>query len=392
MRRARYQQGCLIREKRKLGPDAWVFLWREINSKGVRQQRKHKIGTVAQYPTEAAAQRALEPFRVRVNSEQPAMVQMTVSTLAAHYWQEEGGKNAYSTQQGYKSYLNSWILPRWGEVKLYDVKTIAVESWLSQLQVACGETTKPMARGTKAKIRNIMSALFNHAIRHELLPKGNNPIRLVRQSAKRERIPETLTAEELQSLFLELGQRERTLVLLDVPTGMRVGELLGGQWRDVDFEGKAFKISRSVWHQHIGPVKTEESEKVMPLSDEMVADLKAWREFTAYPADSDWIFASPVMKGNQPLWPENLIKQIRKAAKRAGIVKHLSWHVFRHTFATLLAQNNEDVKTVQALMRHANSRVTMDVYTHAVSDKKRAAQGKVVGMITPLSLPSVTVQ
>jgi integrase len=71
------------------------------------------------------------------------------------------------------------------------------------------------------------------------------------------------------------------------------------------------------------------------------------------------------------------------AAVRAGITKHINWHVFRHTFSTLLAENDEDVKTVQSLMRHANSSITMDIYTHAVSSKKRRAQAKVVEMILP---------
>jgi len=63
------------------------------------------------------------------------------------------------------------------------------------------------------------------------------------------------------------------------------------------------------------------------------------------------------------------------------VTKHISWHVFRHTFSTLLAENDEDVKTVQSLMRQANSNITMNIYTHAVSSKKRRALSKVVEMI-----------
>jgi len=63
------------------------------------------------------------------------------------------------------------------------------------------------------------------------------------------------------------------------------------------------------------------------------------------------------------------------------VTKQISWHVFRHTFSTLLAENDEDVKTVQSLMRHANSNITMNIYTHAVGSKKRRALSKVVEMI-----------
>jgi integrase len=108
------------------------------------------------------------------------------------------------------------------------------------------------------------------------------------------------------------------------------------------------------------------SSKIMPLDDEMITDLLRWRSETPYAGDQDWIFASGRMKGRQPLWPEAIER-----------------HVFRYTFSTLLAENDEDVKTVQSLMRHANSNITMNIYTHAVSSKKRRAQRKVVEMILP---------
>jgi site-specific recombinase XerD len=63
------------------------------------------------------------------------------------------------------------------------------------------------------------------------------------------------------------------------------------------------------------------------------------------------------------VWPDNLMKRyIKPVARKAGITKNIGWHPFRHSFATLLKANGEDVKTVQELLRHANSRITLDVY------------------------------
>jgi site-specific recombinase XerD len=74
-------------------------------------------------------------------------------------------------------------------------------------------------------------------------------------------------------------------------------------------------------------------------------------------------------------------RYIKPVARKAGITKNIGWHTFRHSFGTLLKANGEDVKTVQELLRHANSRITLDVYTQAVNSNKRAAQSKVVRMI-----------
>jgi integrase len=76
-------------------------------------------------------------------------------------------------------------------------------------------------------------------------------------------------------------------------------------------------------------------------------------------------------------------RYIKPVARASGIFKNMGWHTFRHTFGTLLKANGEDVKTVQEPLRHANSRITLEVYTQAVTSNKRAAQSKVVRMMIP---------
>lgn len=381
--RARYQKGCLKQIRRKSGYLVWLFRWRETDPDGKRRPKKIVVGPVRELRTEADARRALEVLRLNINMDlsEQARSPRDFRALVDHYClkelvPEDNERKAYSTKKGYDSYLKIWIVPRWGEYTLARMENgiaVHVEEWLR---------TIPRSRGTKAKIRNIMSAVCGHAMRYGWMKI--NPIRSVRQSAKRERVIVPLTAEELQRLFAELGPRERTLVLLAVPTGMRRGEVLATQWCDVDFSKRTLNVRKSIWHQHLGAVKTDESEKVMPLDDEMIADLLRWRSETPYAGDQDWIFASASMNGRQPLWPEGIMRNyIRPAARRAKINKPIAWHVFRHTFSTLLAENEEDVKTVQSLMRHANSSITMNIYTHAVSSKKRRAQQKVVEMILP---------
>jgi len=269
--------------------------------------------------------------------------------------------------------LDNWILPRWRSYKLSEVKTVAVEEWLGSLSLAAG---------TKAKLRNIMSTLFNHAIRYEWLDK--NPISLVRQSAKRERIPEVLDVGEIRSLLTELQHPYKAMVFLAAATGLRASELLGLKWQDVDFESLEINLNHGVVHQVVGELKTEASRKPMPPDPELAGVILEWRYLSPFSQQSDWVFASPEMKGQQPYWPENLLRRhVRPAALRCGIHKTIGWHTFRHSFATQLKANGEDVKVVQESLRHANSRITLDTYTQALTPAKRQAQTKVVRMILP---------
>lgn len=73
----------------------------------------------------------------------------------------------------------------------------------------------------------------------------------------------------------------------------------------------------------------------------------------------------------------------KPTAQRLGIRKKISWHTCRHTFSSLLKANGEDVKVVQELLRHSTARMTLDTYTQALTPHKRAAQSKIVGMISP---------
>ena len=363
--RARYQQGSLIREERKVGPDVWIFRWREQTPEG-RVKRKVVVGTVEQYRSKAAAQKAAEALRANINKE--TWMPSTVEQLVTHYTKRELPSKAHTTRAVYGSYIRTWVVPHWGVRSVSDVKTVAVEEWLKGL---------PLANGSKAKVRNVMHALFNHAMRHEWAEK--NPITLVRQSAKRLRTPDVLDVDETKALLSELEDPFWTMVFLAATTGLRVSELLGLKWKDISFDTLEIHLSRAIVDGVVGDMKTEASRKPLALDSALAEVLVDWRGRTPYSRDEDWVFASPEKLGQQPYWPDSALrKAVRPAAVRAGIVKHIGWHTFRHSFATLLKANGEDVKVVQESLRHANSRITLDVYTQGLMPTKRQAQGRVV--------------
>ncbi len=281
------QRGSLIKVERKRGRAVWQFRWSDKGSEGQRIYRKRVIGTVDEYEDAEAARRFVKGLIAELaNSELRAKpVAMTVAALCKHFQQRELAKDdswrSYSTRRNYCFCLKRWIIPLWGKYELGEVRTVEVESWLRSL---------PLARSTCAKIRNLMSVLFNHAWRHELFDR--NPIRLVRQSAKRRTAPNVLTPAEIKTLADHLDFRERTLVLLAASTGLRQSELFGLKWGDIDIVHETMTVTRSIAYGVVGRCKTESSQKPVPLHPILADALLQWRERCSYRKPDDWIFAS----------------------------------------------------------------------------------------------------
>jgi integrase len=388
MQRTRIQRGGVNRDISSSGYEIWVFRWRETRPDGRRVQRKKVIGSLQDYPTKKAAENAARSFRLNlVDRGSAALVQITMKELVDHFSEQEqvdkGEEGrAYSTRDRCESVLNCWILPRWGKTAIEQIRTVAVEDWLRSIS---------RAKGTKSKIRNTMGALYNHAIRWEFTDKNpiTGPVRGsgVRQSAKRERIPDVLEVDEFQRLQAELLLRERILVWLDMTLGLRRGELAGLRWEDIRFEDLTVMARRSIVDQVVGNVKTEASKRPIPIDPFIAEDLLAWYRTTKYNRPEDYLFATDSpragkKRGKQPVWLSKIMQYyIQPAAKRVGITKRIGWHTFRHTYTTLLHANGEDVKVVQELLRHGSARITMDVYAQALTPAKRQAQGKVVAML-----------
>jgi integrase len=379
LNRPRYQHGFFSRHQRRKGPEVWVFRWREIDAKGKPKPRALVIGSVKQYPTETAAWKAVSALRLDINyhASRPEGIPETFEQLAEHYrlieldLEKDSERKVYQTKQTYRVYLKTRIVPRWGSYRIRDIKAVAVERWLGSLD--------DLSNGTKAKIKGIMSEVFQHAIRYGWLNDRENPIFAVRQSTKRMRVTEPLEATEFRALMLKLPQKMRVVGIVAATTGLRISEVLGLKWKDIDWKMLQMDVIRSVVDGIVGKCKTETSRKPVPIDAFTAGELLAWRHETSYAEPKDWVFASERVQGKMPPWADTLLDRfLQPAAKKAGITKWVGFHTFRHTYSTLLKANNEDVKVVQELMRHANISTTMNIYTKALTPAKREAQSRVV--------------
>jgi integrase len=153
--------------------------------------------------------------------------------------------------------------------------------------------------------------------------------------------------------------------------------------RDTDHEWSGWTITpiRGSIRKHLSNLKNEGSGATVPIPEALVMALQQWRSECLYPGDEDWVFASVQTAGKSPLWLDAALqRQLRPAAVRAGITKHVGWHTFRHSLATLLVKKKEGIKVVQELMRHADSRTTLDIYAQSDDEDKRAAQQHISGL------------
>jgi len=291
---------------------------------------------------------------------------------------------AHSTRTRCRSVLNRWIMPRWHATRISDVRAIDVELWLRSLS---------LARGTKAKIRKTLNLLFNHAIRWDFAARNpiSGPVRGsgVRQSEKRERIPEVLTAEEFRRLETALRPRERLLVCLALSLGLRRGELAALRWQDIDFKQLTITVQRSLVDQVVGRTKTEASQRPLPMDPRIATLLLRWRSVSNYVEPEHYVFATDSNRaggnrGKQPVWLGKVMQyHVQPTARVVGITKTIGWHTLRHSLATSLHRNGEEVKVVQELLRHSSCKITLDIYAQAVSVDKRRAQSRVVKEFIP---------
>jgi integrase len=360
---ARYQYGDLRIRKRNKGPDVWQFRFFE-NGK----RKSVLIGTLEKLPTKADAERAVEHRRIQVNAQNPQQQfhEVTVGALIDRFMAEYAPKRCReNTQSNYRGLFDNHIKPRWGTEFVQNVKPMALEDWLE---------TYPRSRQVKSHVRNLMHTLYQAAIRWELVDR--NPVDLVRQTQKRLKTPRILTPAEFKALLETLGQPYKDMVIIIACLGLRVSELVGLRWGDIDFDN--LKIERSFVRGVIYPTKTEASEGTLPLDTDLAEMLLARRTLSPYSTDLDYVFAGDSGKVR---WPESMLHDHIKPAAVKARIGNIGWHSFRHTYSTLLHALGTTPAVQKELLRHANIQTTLNVYTQAVSADKREAASKVVNAL-----------
>ena len=392
----RYQQGSLRQEKRAEGL-TWVLRYYATRHDGKRVERTTAIGLVKDIgfrPADASREVDRQKLRETINQFLPFQGKpRTFAQLCQDYIENElrieqsesARPKAFPTIETYERLLTKRIIPRWGKLAPLAVESRDVEAWFRELRRGNAQkNVKPLADPTIDKIRRVMSLVFKHGQRCNFLPRQQegNPMNWVSQRTTSDYRAVIMTPRQAFEVLLNIPEPRRTLTLSDAATALRVSELLGLTWMDLDFGALVIHVRRAyVWGRFKEP-KSKASKAPVPMHPLLAGFLLAWRERTNYAKDNDFVFPSFKLKGKKPLSPSVMVqKYLRPAAVRAGVIPvdwkgRFGFHNFRHSLATALVKLKVDPKTVQGLLRHEDFGTTMELYAQSDMESMRDAQGK----------------
>ncbi|MDL2123801.1 MAG: site-specific integrase [Deltaproteobacteria bacterium] len=249
------------------------------------------------------------------------------------------------------------------------ITTSVVEKWITRRQ------QDSMNISTLRKVLVTLGQIMAYAVRHKYL--DHNPVRDAErprgQGTIEEKKIKVLTPDEIKA-FLDTttNQKYHTLFRLAIMSGARQGELLGLKWSDVDWEASQVRIERTFNHQEWYEVKTTTSKRRIDIGPGMIAELKKWK-LACMPNKLNLIFPN---EAGQPMNHNNLVsRQFNPALKKAGIDR-IRFHDLRHTYASLLIEQGENVKYIQSQLGHSSPTVTLNVYAHLMKPAHQEAAVK----------------
>ena len=268
-------------------------------------------------------------------------------------------------------------LSHWSNRNAQHMQPLEVQQWLDK-----------QSRGLRSKLRNTMSAVFNHGQKWGLIPRGEefNPMKHVSAPVKSDYESVELSGKEAVAVIHQISDAlVKVLVILIAVTGMRISEALALTWDSMNWTKGKIYIRRKWNGKGYGPPKSKMSGKPVEMTKGLAAVLSEWRQQTMYPKDEDLLFPSYRLHGKQPRLASMLVEDhVRPAAITAGVLEErngkcyydgepvvrFGFHNLRHGLATWLAEQGKDPKIIQRMLRHSSQDMTM----HYIHPKAREAQ------------------
>ena len=290
------------------------------------------------------------------------------------------------TLERYKSILNQNIYPYpVANCLLEKLTTGMLQKHLTVLLQTGGNNKQGLAPRSVNATRRLLIGALDTAVRDDILPK--NPATYTRPMKVTAPEIMVLTHEQAKHLISCALQRSRNawaIIVLALGTGMRISEIFGLEWKNIDLDAKKLQVEKTVVTTNSGTLiqestKTKTSRRTIMLPDSVCNMLKRFRlwqkvrdiRFGTHYSASPWVLSNPQGKPRSPSsFSGHDFKQLLDIA---GIDRKFRIHDMRHTHATWLLEAGVNIKVVSERLGHSSIRITLDTYAHVLQTMQQEA-------------------
>ena len=323
-------------------------------------------------------------------------------------WKRDYGSKelAPSTYKRYCRMLETRLLPYFGRFYINKIKPTDIMKFYDLLEKDTqlvrkqgnngAKTKKPLSGKTILEHHRLLRAMLHKAVYWQLIV--TNPAERVQPPKARKPKRKSYDDEQTKILLenLELLPSEDTkykvAIILTVFTGVRLGELMGLEWTDVDFKNGIISINRSSQYlSYMGVFtkvpKTESSIREIAIPEFIISlleEYKLWYEEQKSIYDELWMNSDRlfVQADGKPMHPSTISKWFVKYVGQIGLPV-INFHGLRHTNASLLVAQNIDIAVISARLGHAQISTTLDFYVHPLLSHNRKAGYALENLLLP---------
>ena len=315
---------------------------------------------------------------------------MTFGAWLDHWYQREcKPKIRPKTQADYENRIYQHVIPELGAIPLAKLTAADLQQFYNRLKEG-GRLLRVEQYGPGLSDRMVKSChetcrvALDQAVAQGLILK--NPALSCKAPVTRPKEMQVLTGEEIQRLLIQAKEDGCfELLLLELTTGLRRGEILALQWDDLNVQTGTLWVERQVQRIRgklaVSQPKTRASCRSILLPAPVLEILAQYRQSVS----SHWMFPSP-KKEDSPLDPAAVRKKLSAVLKRAGCPA-ARFHDLRHTFATSALEHGMDVKTLSTVIGHVSSATTLNVYAHVTDEMRQKAADNIDRAITGTAPP-----
>ena len=269
------------------------------------------------------------------------------------------------TYQKYGSILMRHVCPNFGDMDTQELTAELIQTFIWKLNMV-------YAVNTVKGIFSVLKASLAEAARRGIASVRTDCLQLPKNHEKLVESFSVAEQRKMERYILKSGNKKHIGILLSLYTGLRVGELLALEWKDLDLSKGILTVKKSchdawkngVYAKIIETPKTDSSNRVIPLPRQMLPMLKAAQKAS----QSSFVVSG---KDGKDVSVRSYQMTFSLLQKKLG-VPHRGFHALRHTFATRALECGMDIKTLSELMGHASPSLTLKRYAHSMMDHKKA--------------------